>query len=317
MKSIPNSLQAFLAKYTIEELSEADIQVIDALQKAYVVYEDVIDGTTSDISKETWGITVMMLQIMYKYASSALILALSEQNAAAEIVSRTVVESAINLMYVLHSDTNQRVAYYIADYYYREMDELNRWEKDTKQLNDEQGRNIYLMTIVRKRYILNTLPNMFSQIAGVSFPSKKQWKKQKISIAKKFASLGREIEYRTVYAALCTQVHNAPEDLINNMLVNAISNLTGSDHYANALQIEESDFAKTMALRAIGYYLESMIEFLNHYNHEVNATEVKGYYEIISRINNEGATETLLNQWGDAELNAKLNLDDVLDDGDA
>ena len=65
--------------------------------------------------------------------------------------------------------------------------------------------------------------------------------------------LGFEIDYRTLYAALCSQTHNDAEDLLNYFFFVA----SGNRELLEQGAIETVNFSRFLMYRGIDYYLEA------------------------------------------------------------
>jgi len=70
-------------------------------------------------------------------------------------------------------------------------------------------------------------------------------------------SIGDEVGYRTIYAALCSQAHSDPEDIVNNMVARVIPVLEPS---GEAQQVEQYHFSFFMLHHAVAYHLRAAIE---------------------------------------------------------
>jgi hypothetical protein len=284
MNTTSNVLE-YLQAHTINpETIDKDVEcAISILIDTQQIFSQAMYTNSNQLSQiPTWGIIIAMMQKVYDYADSTLLAFLSQQVSASEIIARTTVEAAINLMYILQAETEKRFLIYIADYYYREMREITQWEKAAKRLSNVAERNVHMQAAQNKRETISEIPNVFSELGNIKFPKAGV---EFPSISKRFKSLGREIEYQTIFAALSTQVHNGPEDLINRFLAGAASTIIGSDEFKILVELERVGFAKMLTLRAIGYYIEAIIACLNHYNldyaipkAQANLTELKKIY---------------------------------------
>ena len=60
------------------------------------------------------------------------------------------------------------------------------------------------------------------------------------SIFDRFKETKGEVNYRTVYAALCSQAHNDAEDILNKIMSRVIDNVTGLE---DAQWVEQYNFS--------------------------------------------------------------------------
>lgn len=70
-------------------------------------------------------------------------------------------------------------------------------------------------------------------------------------VSERFKLLGLEIDYHTVYAALCSQTHSDAEDLLNYFF--AI--VSGSQELQNEVALEAVNFSRFMLYFAVRYYI--------------------------------------------------------------
>jgi hypothetical protein len=67
----------------------------------------------------------------------------------------------------------------------------------------------------------------------------------------RFRLLGLDVEYRTVYAALCSQTHNDAEDLLNYFFAAA----SGNQELIDKTGLEAVNFSRLMLYFAVKYYI--------------------------------------------------------------
>ena len=92
---------------------------------------------------------------------------------------------------------------------------------------------------------------MFIQEAGCMWPEKIP----SISVEKLFKDLDKELEYRTVYRAMCGQPHQNPEDIVTSLL----SALSDNDELEHRRREEKHCFSIFISLWGVRYYLESLV----------------------------------------------------------
>lgn len=291
MSEVPPEVSDYLRNHTIttNAIDEHIEIAITSLLGSENFFSEVMHINSDRLSQiPIWGIIVAMLQRVYDYADSALFLLLCNQLPGSEITARTTAEAAINLMYILDKDTDERLMTYLADYYYREIEELSRWEKAAKALTDKHELQTHLDAIKNKRAAINTLPEVFREIGTVKFPKSKV---EFPPISKRFKELGREIEYRTIFAALSSQVHNAPEDLINRILAGAASTIHGTDIFKTITEQQRLGFAKMLTFRAIGYYIEAINSCFTYFNLDSETPTVQIFLRELEKIYTSGLSD--------------------------
>ena len=88
-------------------------------------------------------------------------------------------------------------------------------------------------------------------------------KPKEVPISDIYKKLDREIEYQTVFRAMCGQSHQNPEDLINSLLYSITDNMD----LEKLAKDEKHCFSIFICLWSMRYFLESMLLCL-HLNKE-------------------------------------------------
>lgn len=88
------------------------------------------------------------------------------------------------------------------------------------------------------------------------------------SVFDRFVLFGKEIDYRTIYVALCSQAHNDAEDLLN-LFVSSVLQIEGMKE-ARAAENKYSSI--TMILIAIRFLMESSAMYLGKFSISINET---------------------------------------------
>ena len=137
-----------------------------------------------------------------------------------EALSRVAFESSVNVLYILNNPNRmERIFQYFSTYTSEERKQNQKWEKSIANL-DPQDQIPQRRGMAQKTEFLNLAENFLGEIANqenVSYPPQKT----SINTFDKFQDLSREIDYRTLYAAMSSQIHNDAEDLLNNFLLSA------------------------------------------------------------------------------------------------
>lgn len=208
---------------------------------------DPIDGLLINLGTRVYGTVAAMLSL----------LAIGKPQDA-EILSRTVMESAFSLLYVIEKNSKERLLQFFEIYIRGERKQNLGWEKSLADqslelIADHQAR------ILHKNNMLDVMENFLTVLSkeiGVEFPSKKTFPPSMAAIAD---ALGRPIEYRTVYAAMCSQSHHDAEDVLNELMVAALE----SPEAAQNVENERDNFSVYLVCMAVRYFLEC-IEKLGH-----------------------------------------------------
>ena len=100
------------------------------------------------------------------------------------------------------------------------------------------------------------------------------------SIFDRFREIGKEVGYRTVYVALCSQAHNDAEDILNSFMARVISNVSGME---DAQFVEQYHFSLYMLLTAIEYHVMASAMYIAKF--EISAIELIAIcHEVIENI---------------------------------
>ena len=172
---------------------------------------------SSLITDPTWGLSFRALGRVAEYAEGALVASVASP-VAGEIVARTAVESSINYLYIMVGSRPERLYSYFNSYLCQEERQNVKWEEELANLSDTSEIEIHRNSIRNKRSALRTqrqfVDESFAQM-GVDITKPESWG----SLSNRFDAIDRAIEYRTVYAALCSQAHGDAEDLINEFVI--------------------------------------------------------------------------------------------------
>ena len=207
----------------ITDLTRNESQAINWTVLAKLEIESELSSCCETL-EPTWGLLWSMLEKINDYAEASIIAFITGSQASSEVIARTVVESSLNVMYILDKNATCRIEQYFISYIEKEKKELKNWFNLTKKMDDE-GANLHISSINQKTDVLNQLQNVVNDLDICEKANGKDntWPG---SIFNKFKSLGFdfELDYRTIYAAMCSQTHNDAEDLLNLLIVKSSGN---------------------------------------------------------------------------------------------
>ena len=214
-------------------------------------------------NEPSWGLLHSMSERVMEQQAACISLYSYKYFAPAEALCRTVVEGAVNLYYCSQGDACKHVLWYFRSYIETERKQNKQWLASVNSSEHaEELKKSHRDRIQRKDHALlgyeQVLTEAFSQI-GVSYDKVgKEWP----SIFERFKSIGKEVDYRTVYAALCSQAHNDAEDLINDF-VHGVMQIDGAHE---AQSDENKNFALYMVLVALTFLIEANAIYLAKFN---------------------------------------------------
>jgi hypothetical protein len=197
--------------FTIRDYFTEDEQAIRWLGQIKTVLNESFRDNFSDLmlkKEPTWGALFSMIDRVYEHESAALVGFFTGGWASMEVVVRAVIESAITVMFVTHSDRSERLGAYVANYFdtsRRAIDRLGKNAEAQKRHQDLEFRE-------------NLMRDAHAQ-EGLPFDSKK-WPS---SVFERFKAVGMENEYRHIYSALSSEAHNDAEALIDYMIIRCMS----------------------------------------------------------------------------------------------
>jgi hypothetical protein len=180
--------------------------IVRTLEAIYVEMNEHPD-TFHPSHDALWGVLVVMLSRIHAHVEAALVAFITGSSESAAVVSRTIIEMSISLLYILRND-QEKDSYvrYCADYLKEEGERLRRWEKAATRL-DATTRARHMSSIVGGKTALDkmrtALESGFLEIRAPSMASVKPWP----NAFDRFDALGLDVKYRTLYAALSSDVH--------------------------------------------------------------------------------------------------------------
>lgn len=102
-------------------------------------------------------------------------------------------------------------------------------------------------------------------------------------IEKLYKDLGKDVEYRTVYRAMCGQSHQNQQDLVNNLLCS----LTENDDLDVKSKNEKHSFSIFICLWGAKYFLSAIESLGKHYRFNSVIQQSKSSLEIVKNIHEE------------------------------
>lgn len=212
--------------------------------------------------KSSWTLLYKMQGRATGHVAACLVLASNGHFAAAEALSRTAMESALNLYYCSFGDTTAKLITYFKDHIITERKQNRTWgESVTNSSYGKEAKAVHADAISGKEKVLavyeRVLDETFQRIGYSYSQSNEPWP----SVFDRFRLIGKEIDYRTFYAALCSQAHNDPEDLLNDFVL-ASMQVEGSRERQRK---ENESFARFMVINALKFWIEASAMHLAKY----------------------------------------------------
>jgi Family of unknown function (DUF5677) len=256
-RKVPRALSASIRKKS-ESIRSAS-RLLDELGREV----DATVGKNLDVMQidAAWGLLHRMYERATGHAAACLALLKRQRFAAAEALCRTLVESSVNLYYCSVGDSIGTILAYFKDHIEIERKQNRSWRSDvSSSALEEQEKLVHFAHIDHKAAVLDSyeraLQMVFQQM-GYQYSAASLWP----SIFDRFKAIGKEINYRTVYAALCSQAHSDPEDLLNDFM----QNLSAVPGAAEAQRAENENFSVFIFLTSLALLVESSARYLVKY----------------------------------------------------
>lgn len=163
------------------------------------------------------GLLITLIRRLHDTVSGALALLALGRFQQAEILSRTVMESALSFQYILAENSGYRLVQYFQHYVQVEREQNRKWQNELagtpaatredhqRRITDKAGALDGYEAFIQ--HFTATLP--VSPVLNGRWPSTYD-----ICVA-----LGKALDYRTVYMAMCSQAHHDAEDILNDFIV--------------------------------------------------------------------------------------------------
>lgn len=197
------------------------------------------------------GLLITQATRVFKVASGMLSLLALGQPQQAEVLSRTAMESALTLLYIAKDQTNLRYIQFFEHYISQEREQNRKWAKELN-LQPEPLRQDHEERIKSKNTALDGAEKYLGELAahiGTAFPSGKGFP----NVLEICTALGRAIEYRTVYMAMCSQAHHDAEDILNSLMVGTSPD---EEELSKKLDRETDNFSVFLVLCGASYCIE-------------------------------------------------------------
>lgn len=263
-------MNTVIKKFLKDNFIKKNVAIIPYVADAIIAL-DSIDKIVSKFAKnnmETFdkepGLAINhdLYRRAYDYIEGALVLIITNKVSSSEVLCRTSIESSINLHFICSEDNSDNLIAYFKQYIKTERRQNINWSKASKNpihLKDDIDKNLKMIEekelsldgdeIILKKYFKHFEID-FEKVDSV-------WP----SIFDRFRIIGKEFEYRTIYASLCSQAHNDPEDSLNNLALI----LSNSEGMKEGLDMENYLFSTKMILHCIHMFIEASMVYISRF----------------------------------------------------
>ena len=280
--------ERFASKYGIlpDRIKGSEVQAIYWIERSYILYSQAATENCDRLMLDaSWGYVHFLLEKIHEHVASSIIQYLLGFHASGEIIARTVIESSVNVLYIMQGESRiERIVEYILSYIHQERKQNTQW-KETISKEDRENQTFYLAGLSQKAQYLEgaekiLMEGLKNEPSITSCPSPNSWG----NIYDRFCALGEKMGYRTIYAAASSQVHSDAEDLLNEFLI-ALSPAT--EHYGNMLSSETSNFSRMIVYQGLRYYLKAIMAYCNCFGLNAPMNEVAKGYGWISQFSTQ------------------------------
>jgi len=242
------------------------------------------------------GILINWVNRVYQVVSGMLSLLTLEKFQQAEVLSRTVMESSLALLYIEQENTEVRIVQYLDSYLRQEMEQNRKWKKELESVPQAMKVD-HLQRIEAKTEAIDSYElfiKIFAAKIGVSYPPQKCW----LNFFEICSALNKAVDHRTVYAAMCSQSHHDAEDMLNDLMVSSIPN---PNNLLAKLEREKNNFSLNLILCSIRYYLECLEQISTRFKFDSVVQQSKRSFIEITRLAEDvvsgGCITTPIDDW--------------------
>jgi hypothetical protein len=175
----------------------------------------------------------------------------------AEVIARTLSESTLKIQSLLTGNVVDNIANYLAYYFSDSKYKNDQWKSSAANSDFD----FYNQLINNKNEVeegSKSICKAFIESSGGIWPDKPK----KLGVVDIYKKLNRDVEFRTVYRAMCGQTHQNSEDLINSLLYSLGDDVDLEQRAKN----EKHSFSIFICLWSMRYFLETMSALGNYFN---------------------------------------------------
>jgi len=236
------------------------------------------------------GLLITLIRRLHDTVAGALALLALGRFQQAEILSRTVMESALSFQYILAENSGHRLVQYFQHYVQVEREQNRKWQNEiagspASTHEDHQHR------ITDKAEALDGY-EAFIQHFKATLPASPVLNRGWPSTYDICVALGKALDYRTVYMAMCSQAHHDAEDILNDFIVGSA---TDYEIRSEQLERETGNFSIFLLLCSIRYYLDSLAQIGDRYMFPTVQAQSARSLDVVSTLAEKVASQGFVN----------------------
>ncbi|NOQ30610.1 MAG: hypothetical protein GQ570_05755 [Helicobacteraceae bacterium] len=229
----------------------------------------------------TVGIILQLTERIYEQITGSISCVCTKNHSSSEVLSRTAIESSVNILLMLKGDTESKTFSWLKKYISDDINHIQNWEDSLK--NDEEKR-IHLPRITTRRE-LHTLKKEFvntyiEQVKEVLEIDETYTLPRKY--LKRFQEVDEEITYHTVYSRLSATTHLNAEDTISYMMAKIYG-----DEQQLQIGLEHIAFSEFMLIYSLLFYTKIVDKFILKYSSKEDDEITKieeNYLSVMNKI---------------------------------
>lgn len=232
------------------KISQGLADTISAATAPYLLMAECMDQL--DLENPVGGLLVSLIHRAHETVAGCFVLIAHGQLREAEILSRSVFESSATTAYVVRKDPAKRLAQFFRAYVRQEKEQSRKWKNDIEGVPPDV-QSEHLSRIDQKNRALETYERFIAQFVrhcGTSLDESDTWP----NLIDRLSEIGRRVDYRTVYTAMCSQAHHDAEDILNKLLAHSFH----KDNSAAQRMKQETDcFSIFLVLFGLRWFAEA------------------------------------------------------------
>lgn len=237
------------------------------------------------------GLLITLMRRLHDTLSGALALLAVGRFQQAEILSRTVMESALSVQYILAEHSGHRLVQYFQHYIKEERDQNRKWQNEIEgapaPFREDHQRRIKGKAEALAGY------ESFIQHFAATLPATSIQAKAWLGTYDICVALGKAVDYRTVYTAMCSQAHHDAEDILNAFMVGSSADF---ETRSQQLERETGSFSIFLLLCSIRYYLECLNQIGRRYGFPSVEMQSSKSQAVVSNLAEKVASDDFINQ---------------------
>ncbi|HHR1158751.1 TPA: DUF5677 domain-containing protein [Raoultella ornithinolytica] len=264
-------VKEFIRKRAISEDIELNEPLHDGLyylEKLNEIIEYCCRDNEAKLVEEVyWSSMHDMYRRNYEYCCGVFGVFLIGQIPSCEALCRTAIEGSVNLHYISLGDSMAKQISYFKNHLETERKQNQNWKRSIEDSSySDEAKADHLQRFADKDRILDQYEYALKTSLALNNIDFDEVDLKWPSIFDRFKEIGQEVEYRTIYAALCSQTHNDAEDSLNRIMSRITANVNGMEE---AQWIEQYNFSLYMALTALDYHAFASAMYLAKFGIDV------------------------------------------------